>query len=62
MHIKDYPTHPENIELKECQTKDPKILLRIVRRTYNKYMKYTQKQIKQKIPMHKINPGLISQV
>ena len=60
MHIKDYPTHPENTELKECQTKDPKIRLRIVRRTYNKYMKYTKKQIKQKIPMHKIKPGLIS--
>ena len=60
MHIKDYPTHPENIELKECQTQDSKILLRIVRGTYNKYMKYTKKQIKQKIPMHKIKPGLIS--
>ena len=46
MHIKDYSTHPENTELKECQTKDPKILLRIVRRTYNKYTKYTQKQLK----------------
>jgi hypothetical protein len=45
MHIKDYPTHPENIEPKECQTKDPKILLRIVRRTYNNmkiYSKATQ--------------------
>jgi hypothetical protein len=45
MHIKDYLTHPENIELKECQTKDPKILLRIVRRTYNNmkiYSKATQ--------------------
>jgi hypothetical protein len=26
--------------------KDPKNLLRIVRRTYNKYIKYTQKQLK----------------
>ena len=60
MHIKDYSTHLENTELKECQTKDLKIRLRIVRRTYNKYMKYTQKQIKQKIPTHKIKPGLIS--
>ena len=35
MHIKDYSTYPKNIELKECQIKDPKILLRIVRGTYN---------------------------
>jgi hypothetical protein len=26
--------------------KDPKNLLRIIRGTYNKYMKYTQKQLK----------------
>jgi hypothetical protein len=26
--------------------KDPKILLRIVRRTYNKYTEYTKKQLK----------------
>jgi hypothetical protein len=59
MHIKDYPTHPENIELKECQTKDPKILLRIVRRTYNN-MKIYSKATQQEIPMHKIKPGLFS--
>jgi hypothetical protein len=35
MHIKDYPTHPENIELKGMSDERPEILLRIVRRTYN---------------------------
>jgi len=46
MQIKDYLTHPKNIELKGISNKRPENLLRIVRRTYNKYAKYTQKQLK----------------
>jgi hypothetical protein len=42
--------------------KDPKNLLRIVRRTYNKYTKYTQKQLKatQIKDSNKRKPGLVS--
>jgi hypothetical protein len=35
MHIKDYPTHLKNIELKGMSDERPEILWRIVRRTYN---------------------------
>jgi hypothetical protein len=46
MHIKDYPTHPEEYRLKEISDERPEKQLRIVRRTYNKYMKYNPKQLK----------------
>lgn len=46
MHLKDYHAHSEKYRLKGNHMKDPKILLRIVRRTYNKYTKYTKKQHK----------------
>jgi hypothetical protein len=46
MHIKYYPTYLENIELKKDQMKDSKILLRIVRRTYNNIRSILKKQFK----------------
>jgi hypothetical protein len=46
MHIKYYPTHLEKYRLKGISDERPENLLRIVRRTYNKYTKYTQKQLK----------------
>jgi len=43
MHIKDYLTHPKNIEVKKkYQMKESKILLRIIKSIYNKYTEYTQ--------------------
>jgi hypothetical protein len=45
--------------------KYPKIILRIVRSTYNEYIKYIKKKLKQqksKTPMHKRKTSLVFQV
>jgi hypothetical protein len=49
MHIKDYSTHPENIELKGMLDERPEILLRIIRRTYNN-IRNILKKLKKKDP------------
>jgi hypothetical protein len=42
MYFKDYFTYLEKYRLKGISDERSENLLRIVKRTYNKYMKYTQ--------------------
>ena len=65
MHIKDYPTHPEKIELKGISDETIENFIENRYENLQQYTKYTKKNPKQKnlkILMHKRKQCLVSYV